>query len=112
MDLSSLPANSWLGVLGSFEDAGVWKQLQIFVSGRPLRPQGSDHTARLGAKQPAFLSDSDAIRQSDLGLPPSCSPSSTGSVASGPSLPFSFSARTAEQIQSPTTFQGPAHPVV
>ena len=30
-------------------------QLQLFMPGRLLRPQGSDHTARLGAKQPGFM---------------------------------------------------------
>lgn len=43
--------SSWLGS-GLFEDAGVevGVQLQLFMPGRLLRPQGSYHTARLGAK--------------------------------------------------------------
>lgn len=51
MDLVSFQAHSSLGS-GLFEDAGmeVGVQLQPFMPGRLLRPQGSDHTARLGAK--------------------------------------------------------------
>lgn len=111
MDLPSHPANSWLGVLGSSEMLECGSGCSFFVSGRQLRLQASDHRARLGAKEPGFLSESGAIRQGDLGLPPSYFPSSRSIVASGPSLPCSLSASTAGQLRSPTTFQASAQPV-
>lgn len=44
--------------------------LQYTMPGRRQRPQGSDHTVGLEARQAGLLSHYDTIGQGDLGLPP------------------------------------------